>query len=477
MSSVDIDSEVRSELSSLGVRDLRRLVKGVLRVPGHPPLSKTNLLDYILCHASTEAIELLRNSARQHQIQKESVRLQKSIERKRKRIHLQSVARKAARLIEGADSRNRNVSRYMELPSQRQVHQCYREFYQATSNAALTLMVCAVCAREVNRKQDCVVKIKLTDLPNRDRLRPARPHPAHDLFDGSLLDPNGVEHDADGTTYIAMCNECRRELIRSRQNRCHILLQTTYGLDVYLGSWRGFTLPEQQLIALLYPRVFVFKLSAKSGYQKNATLQRGMRATVSTYELDVEGVASMVQGNLMPRPVSILSSIISVTFIGRGKLTMQNLRKLFWVRRQVVFEDLVWLKHNNPEYYGQIDIDPNRLRQLPDDDVPIEIAAIVRQTTDEGLIDQESAGYVPNPREANLEDAADGEQSFCIRQSSHLTTHIRQPRRYPFGSHWHNRHRHVQSQRSRDDPSRHQKSLEYRSRRGVCCSIRSTPCQ
>ena len=188
-------------------------------------------------------------------------------------------------------------------------------------------------------------------------------------------------------------------------------------------EYERLTLPEQLLVALLYLRVFVFKLYAKNGHQNDTTLQRGMRGTVSTYELDIEGIASMVQGNLMPRPVSILSSVISVTFIGRGKLTVRNLRNLFWVRREAVLEALVWLKVNDPKYYGHINIDADRLCQLPEDDIPIEITTIVRQSTDEGLILQESAGYVPIPdNDATVETAEVGERILYIQISMHLNT-------------------------------------------------------
>jgi hypothetical protein len=53
------------------------------------------------------------------------------------------------------------------------------------------------------------------------------------------------------------------------------------------------------------------------------------------------------------------------------------------------------LKNNNPKYYGGIEIDGCRIVQLPEDDVPVEVLGIVCQSTDTGLVDQESAGYVP----------------------------------------------------------------------------------
>jgi len=68
---------------------------------------------------------------------------------------------------------------------------------------------------------------------------------------------------------------------------------------------------------------------------------------------------------------------------------------MFCVRHQAVFEALHWLKSNNPKYYGHIEIDCNHMEQLPEDDVPLEVLGVVHQSSDAGLVDQESDGYVP----------------------------------------------------------------------------------
>ncbi|KAG1836484.1 hypothetical protein F4604DRAFT_1518694, partial [Suillus subluteus] len=135
------------------------------------------------------------------------------------------------------------------------------------------------------------------------------------------------------------------------------------------------TFPEQLLIALLYPRVFVFKLFPKkfSGVRDASMLQRGMRGNISTYNMPLEGVASMLEGKLLPRTPAILASIISVTFIGLGELPCHWMWTTFRVRRQVVFNALRWLKTNNTKYYGDIEISNSRIEELPEDDVPPEI--------------------------------------------------------------------------------------------------------
>ena len=96
----------------------------------------------------------------------------------------------------------------------------------------------------------------------------------------------------------------------------------------------------------------------------------------------------------MPRPLSVLSTLVAITYIGAGRIPKQWLHSTFRVRRHHVSRALTWLKENNPKYYGDIVIGGSELDQLPEDDVPDEILGVIRQSTDEGLIDQESSGYV-----------------------------------------------------------------------------------
>ena len=157
------------------------------------------------------------------------------------------------------------------------------------------------------------------------------------------------------------------------------------------------TIPKQLLIALLYPSMYVFKLFPKKmrGNHDTATLQHAMRGNVSTYKLNMDGIASMIKGNMMPWPPTVLASVISVTFIGLGDLSKWWLQTTFWVCQQVVFEVLQWLKENNKKYYGDIDITPGRIAQQPEDDVSLEVLGIMCQSTDTGIVNQESNGYIP----------------------------------------------------------------------------------
>ena len=282
---------------------------------------------------------------------------------------------------------------FLELPSDATLRSCYRQFYEATSDAALEHVVCAVCARERGRRLDSVSSINTKDIPSPSRLVPHQTHPSHTLIDGMLLAPEGVIRKEE-RSIANVCGECLADLKRT------LALPPKYSLanNLWVGGvpaeLSALTFPEQLLIAHLYPRVYVFKLYPKSGAGSAAGLQRGMRGNVSTYELNVDAMVAMVEGQLMPRPPAILSSLIAITYIGAGRVPKNWIHSTFRVRRHHVSRALEWLKANNPKYYGGVVISQQQLDQLPEDDVPDEILGVIRQSNDTGLVDQESSGYV-----------------------------------------------------------------------------------
>ena len=289
-----------------------------------------------------------------------------------------------------------DVSHFMDLPTVEDVKNCYRAFYEDTGMRAVEMGICAVCAREVNVHDDRLTSLLLTEIPNAHRLIPKISHPDHDLFGGKLLDPMGVVCD-EKNTKIQICHACFEDLKKKSEKPPKYSLANNLWIGKVPWLLEILTFPEQLLLAKVFPRVYVFKLYPKDGSRRDpAMLQRGMKGTVSSFEMDNEGVASMVSGRLLPHPPAILASIISVTFIGVGSLPKRWLHNTFRVRRKCVGDAICWLKANNTKYYGSIDIDMTRIANLPEDDVPVEITSVIRQSEDIGAINQEHGGYVPD---------------------------------------------------------------------------------
>ncbi|CAK5284216.1 unnamed protein product [Mycena citricolor] len=314
-----------------------------------------------------------------------------------------SVRRKLHRLPKPCISHQKDPNKYLALPDESQTKDIYQRFYDATSNAAVLMMICGVCAREVGPEHDRTPR-RLSTLPNVQRLVPHQPHPSHTLFEGKLLEPQGVFND-NGVIRVRVCEQCSAALLKPENKPPKFSLANNMWIGPVPWQLHVLTFPEQLLIALLYPRVFVFKLHPRVGGRDPSKLQRGMRGTVSTYELDSDGIASMLAGGLMPRPPAVLASVISLTYIGVGTLPKHWLQSTFRVRRKNVFDALSWLKQNNPKYYGSISIDASRIAALPEDDVPPEILSIVRQTEDVDAVNRESDSYV---RDHHSDEQANG---------------------------------------------------------------------
>ncbi len=68
---------------------------------------------------------------------------------------------------------SRVSSRFLKLPTETEVHDCYGKFYQATSNTALSSVVCGVCARLGLAAEDGMTELPVQPPPNRHRLKPS----------------------------------------------------------------------------------------------------------------------------------------------------------------------------------------------------------------------------------------------------------------------------------------------------------------
>lgn len=372
-------------LSSLSIKEILDATAHQLDVPAICRKRRQVLTDFVVKNA-TPAVEKSLLDRLATKTPRSGTRL-----RKRKRDEpWPTTTRKLPRT--DTDEPNDN-GEFLDLPSGAILKSCYRQFYKATSNAALEYAVCAICGRERSRQLDSITELALKDIPSPKRLAPHQPHADHTLFDGMLLAPDGVTG-WDGKSTARICRECLTDLKKPSKLPPKMSLANNLWVGAVPIELRSLTFPEQLLIAHLYPWVYVFKLFPKSGAGLVEGLQRGMRGNVSTYELNVEAMTAMIQGNLMPRPPAVLSSLIAITYIGIGKIPKNWIHSTFRVRRHHVSRALEWLRAHNPKYYGKITISQQQLNQLPEDDVPDEILGVIRQSNDPGIVDQESSGYV-----------------------------------------------------------------------------------
>ncbi|KAF8313902.1 uncharacterized protein EI90DRAFT_2948963 [Cantharellus anzutake] len=214
------------------------------------------------------------------------------------------------------------------------------------------------------------------------------------LTSGLLVIKAAIRETEEGARYMGVCYECLASLKRNKMP----LFSLTNGLWVgdIPDEIADLTIPEQMLLALVYPHCFVFKMHPVNSRGIDPdSMQRGMVGNVTSYDMDTGEIIDMLEGRKMPRRTRILSSVIAVTYLGRGHLPKHWLKSTFRVRRRKVLLALQWLIANNPLYAG-FEVDMDIVSSLPEDDVPLEILAAVRQEVDVSLLNRENDSYTAN---------------------------------------------------------------------------------
>ncbi|KAF8807974.1 hypothetical protein BYT27DRAFT_7211606 [Phlegmacium glaucopus] len=279
---------------------------------------------------------------------------------------------------------------FMKTPLKQVVDATIMEFIDQTSNAALAIGVCAVCARETAAME--LTPLCLESIPNSHRLTPVDGHPHHEMFNGMLLHPAGVADYGRGD----VCVECLRALKSDKV--------PTFAL--VNGLWIGpvphelayLTLPERILIAKYFPAAYIIKLFAK----KKGAHCWDKRQMYSRLRGNAQ-ITSMIDGTVMPQVVKVLAATIGITFVGPKNIPEKCLPDMFRVRRTCVKNMLEWLKENNP-LFKNIMILASRLSQLPEDDVPYELMVTAKHSMDMNMLYSEQEGYVPAQDASNKED-------------------------------------------------------------------------
>ena len=290
---------------------------------------------------------------------------------------------------------------FMKPPRREVVDGAIAHFIDCTGNLELAVGVCAVCARETNVAE--LNPYRLDCIPNPHRLQPAVVHPRHNIINGMLLHPGGIGDDG----RASVCGECLRALNMDRMP----------ALSLANGMWIGevphelayLTLPERLLIAKYFPAAYIVKLYPKKrgGRQwDKRQMYSGLRGNVSTYQLDQAQIASMIDGTILPQQMEVLAATIGITFVGPKNLRERGLPELFKVRRSRVQKALEWLKRNNPLFLNVM-ISSSRLAELPENDVPYELRATTKFSSDLSTLYAEHDGYVPS-QEAHDGDDDEG---------------------------------------------------------------------
>ncbi|KAF7318390.1 ATP-dependent DNA helicase [Mycena chlorophos] len=367
------DLTVWNALRKCTVKDILGFLQPLVSVPKNAKRRRDDLLSFVAALQPAHRASVLAAAAANVTRKRRAIVQDDGNPRPSKRARLAvTVETSAVEEVESSAVHDGDVQALIDGPfldtvTSDVVDRCISNFIDRTGNRALKKGVCLVCARRLFLYE--LATCSPDDIPAKHLLVPTHPHPAHQLHDGALLYRPALR----GPPPHYVCGQCLDRL------RCSERPPLALANNMWVGEvpfcLAILTLPERLLVALYFPAAYVVKLFPKKGGGKKwdkASVNSGMRGNVSTYRMNTNDVADMVAGNLMPRPVGILSSIIAVTFVGAKKMPLLLLPDIF-----------------------EVVISTDRLNELPEGGVPPQISLNARYSEDESILDKEHAGYVP----------------------------------------------------------------------------------
>ena len=292
---------------------------------------------------------------------------------------------------------------------------CLQNFIDATSNQALGIVECAVCAEGTNEFE----KFDIDDLPGSDILRCRSLDDMNNdndeimdeyMFLDLILSQGGIDEEG----LIHCCLSCINYL---RKNTLPPLsIANGFQIGKTPDILKDLTLPEKLLIALYRPKMYITKLRSYAG---PGTAQRGLKGNAITFPQDVFKIAETLPSN-----TDILLDHIKAVFLG-SKQPMHNLlKKIFRVRHQKVCLAIEYLINNHSLYHNV----PISNVNLPQDDIPDKImkTLVCHESTAED--DAEHSNYTPQIDISQITDNTITMDSSGIIDADGATVHTNQQR-------------------------------------------------
>ena len=212
---------------------------------------------------------------------------------------------------------------FLIAPSEDVIKECVSAFINRTSNKALCHPTCAVCAADGLKNN--TRNIPVDDMVNKQLLQPPIAHNSHQLTDGMLLEQAGVMDDKRGQM-LTVCAVCEKDIRAGKVPK----------LALANGMWLGkvpmelqvLTFPECVLVTKCFPAAYMVKLLLKKKGAKTWSslgCNTGMKGNVSTYHLNVEDIANLVNPVVMPPSPVLFAAMIGITIVGPHNLPKRTM--------------------------------------------------------------------------------------------------------------------------------------------------------
>ena len=231
-----------------------------------------------------------------------------------------------------------------------------------------------------------------------------------------MIDPDGVTQDGESDTSLQLCIRCDSDLQKGKLPRLAIA-----NLNV-LGSvppeMKNMTMVEEMLVARCRAKCCIVKLQDHRADVSLPSSQRGFKGNIIVYPQRVEGLA-----NMLPLPVDDVIHPICIIFVGQtlpSKSWLKDKAYPLVVLREVVRQNLIWLKAHNP-LYKDIEINETRLQALPVDGV---LDYNIKHVPLSAHLETLESWYNTNTSEGNADGALPPDESSQIEFSNVVITDV-----------------------------------------------------
>ena len=175
------------------------------------------------------------------------------------------------------------------------------------------------------------------------------------LLDGLMLDKQGIHECNTYDAKLNICSECYITLTHNKMPR--LALANNLYRGTLPDQFQDLTWVEEMVCSIYRNTAHITRLYGSSDPSQPTILH----GNTCAHEMNVISTASV-----LPRTPSDINGMLSVVFVGAGKLNAESLHKMFRVRKKKVQEFLCWLKHHN-HLYTNVPLDSDIINLYPED--------------------------------------------------------------------------------------------------------------
>lgn len=224
---------------------------------------------------------------------------------------------------------------------------------------------------------------------------------------GALLEPEGMISHDDGCHWtVNMCDQCMSSLT------VHKMPKFALANSLYRGRlpscFKDLTPVEEMACAIHRATAHISRLYGASSDESQPCKLHG---NTCVHNLNVVSTVSV-----LPHTIADINDLISIVFIGPGKMKTKDLGHMFRIRKHMVIYFLKWLKAHNA-LYAQIDIDFTIVDDYPDDGpLPALDEHIIHDNETDGaaLFESETAGPADHPAQVFANDDTHLDESYVF---------------------------------------------------------------